>query len=126
MTGYCGDPACPNVNYHHHTRPSDPAYVLLLDGHTSTPEVFRANCYICTDPEFAQMGMPLCKLCEVCKTGHVPADDEECDDCGANAREIWEAAQYAEYLKDQNTIDGEVVNERPIGPAAVRHPEHRE
>ncbi len=73
------------------TQPTDRAYFLLLDGHTSTPDlsIFREHCYICRDPEFAQMGLPLCKPCEDCKVGHVPADDVICDDCGADAYELW-------------------------------------
>lgn len=61
---------------------SDPAYWMLLDDFTSTPVVYHTGCYICEDPEFAQMGLPLCYLCPSCKTGHVPADDVVCDDCG--------------------------------------------
>lgn len=68
-------------NYITVTQPDDPAYSLLTDGNTSTPVVYREGCYICEDPEFAQMGLPLCSLCVRCKTGHVPADDTYCDDC---------------------------------------------
>jgi hypothetical protein len=58
--------------------PSDPAYWMLLDGHVSTPVVHLDGCYICEDPEFAQMGMSLCTPCpecvrqrmEVCGTCH--------------------------------------------------------
>lgn len=59
---------------------NDPAYWMLNDEFTSTPVegIYRDNCYICTDPEFAQMGLPLCYECKVCK-GHVPADDTECE-----------------------------------------------
>lgn len=70
----------------------DAAYWMLSDGHTSTPTVHRDDCYICRDPEFAQMGLPLCKPCPDCTAknlndgGHVPADDEECSDCGYNLR----------------------------------------
>lgn len=70
-------------------QPDDPAYWMLFDGHTSTPVVYREGCYICEDPEFAQMGLPLCRECPNCK-GHVAADDEFCDDCGANEREYFE------------------------------------
>jgi len=63
-------------------QPADPSYWMLLDDFTTTPVVFRPDCYICRDPEFAQMGLPLCRLCPACKAGHVPADDDECDDCG--------------------------------------------
>lgn len=69
------------------TQPTDPAYQLLQDDFTSTPEVYREGCYICEDPEFAQMGLPLCKPCVVCEVGHVPADDIYCDDCDADQRE---------------------------------------
>lgn len=67
---------------------SDPAYELLIDNYTSKPVIFRAGCYICEDPEYAQMGLPLCRLCSMCKTGHVPADDSKCDDCGFDEREL--------------------------------------
>ena len=68
-------------------RPQDPAFWMLLDGHTSTPVVYRAGCYICDDAEFAQMGMSLCRACPECIRaergfGHVPADDGACDECG--------------------------------------------
>lgn len=70
--------------------PDDPAYWMLFDGHTTTPiaDIYRDNCYICRDPEFAQMGLPLCYACSACK-GHVPADDTICTDCGADAQELY-------------------------------------
>lgn len=68
------------------TRPSDPAYILLLDEYVSVPRVHRDGCYICEDPEFSQMGLPLCQPCPRCqaggRVGHMAADDPECDDCG--------------------------------------------
>lgn len=69
------------------TRPSDPAYALLLDGYTSsTTAEYDDDCYICRDPEFAQMGLPLCTPCPRCQAGgrqgHMPADDPECTICG--------------------------------------------
>lgn len=86
-------PECTNPNYHLHTAPDDPAYALLMDDYTSTPVegVYDADCYICTDPEFAQMGMPLCRPCPECVSrgqckGHVPADDEVCWVCFYNER----------------------------------------
>lgn len=60
---------------------SDPAYWLLEHPDiysTPVPGLYRDNCYICRDSEFAQMGMPLCYPCIVCN-GHVPADDVECE-----------------------------------------------
>jgi hypothetical protein len=62
-------------------KPTDKAYWMLLDDFTSTPVFDREDCYICRDPEFAQMGLPLCYKCSACQ-GHVPADDTICDDCG--------------------------------------------
>lgn len=47
-----------------------------------TPKYIHKNgCYICEDPEFALMGMSLCKPCPLCGE-HWAADDSECDaDC---------------------------------------------
>lgn len=68
-------------------KPSDPAYKLLKDGHTTTPTVYDKNCYICTDPEFAQMGMPLCFGCKKCGA-HIAADDGPvCEKCGYDHQE---------------------------------------
>lgn len=67
---------------------SDPAYWMLEQGRKdpskrSTTTVYNEHCYICRDPEFALMGLPLCFPCHNCK-GHVPADDSICTDCGFN------------------------------------------
>jgi hypothetical protein len=75
------------------TQPDDPAYALLQDDYTSTPVVHRRGCYICEDPEFAQMGLPLCRKCPSCG-GHVAADDTVCDDCGEDEYEAWLASQH--------------------------------
>lgn len=79
--------------------PNDPAITLLLEGRRdpskrSTPVIHQKGCYICEDPDFALMGLPLCYRCDTCG-GHVPADDEVCTDCGANQRDLWEAKQKA-------------------------------
>jgi hypothetical protein len=63
------------------TLPGDPAYWMLFDGFTTTPAVHRKGCYICEDPEFARMGLPLCRKCPECG-GHIAADDYVCDACG--------------------------------------------
>lgn len=65
--------------------PNDPAYWMLEQGRNdpskrSTTTVHRDGCYICEDPEFSLMGLPLCWPCEKCG-GHVPADDTRCDVC---------------------------------------------
>lgn len=60
---------------------NDPCQWMLDDVFTSKPTVHREGCYICEDPEFAQMGLPLCYLCQYCG-GHVAADSTVCDDCG--------------------------------------------
>lgn len=74
---------------------NDPAYWMLFDGHKSTPVTYREYCYICIDPEFAKMGLPLCRVCPICK-GHIPADDSVCDDCSYDEFEAYEAACVAE------------------------------
>ena len=76
-------------------RYGDPAYWMLEDNFVSTPVVYRENCYICRDPEFAQMGLPLCFKCSKCG-GHVPADDTVCDDCGHDALEEYQDVQKCE------------------------------
>jgi hypothetical protein len=70
------------------TQPEDPAYALLLDDRVTVPNksIHRNDCYICEDPEFARMGLPLCHACYDCG-GHVPADDIYCWDCNADQRE---------------------------------------
>ncbi len=87
-------------------KPDDPAYWMLFDGRTSTPVVFDRNCYICTDPEFAQMGMPLCRVCISCQEtdrgdGHIPADDEVCSVCGFNGFEHYMKQEYESRMNDQ-------------------------
>lgn len=52
----------------------------------STPTVYRDSCYICRDPDYAQMGMSLCFRCYSCG-GHVAADDCICDECGSDQRD---------------------------------------
>ena len=75
------------------TQIDDPAHFLLTDGYTSTPKVHRVGCYICEDPEFAQMGLPLCRKCPACG-GHVAADDTVCDDCGFDEEEWYILHHY--------------------------------
>lgn len=65
----------------------DPAYHLLHDGVESTPVTHSDECYICNDPEYARMGLPLCRKCPECG-GHIPADDVICDDCGYGGADV--------------------------------------
>jgi hypothetical protein len=107
---WCGEDCggtCLGVNRHHpesgepigpqQMKTDDPAYWMLRDGHTSTPEVHDDTCAICIDPEFAAMGLPLCKACPQCSekagenAGHVPADDIACTVCG-------NATEYEAYM----------------------------
>lgn len=90
---------------------NDPAYWMLQKGvkeeaetpdsydWRSKPKVFLKGCYICEDPEFALMGMPLCFECPWClendKQGHVAADDTICNDCGGDA--------YEHYVQNQES-----------------------
>jgi hypothetical protein len=60
------------------TSPSDPAFVLIGLVEPTTSTVFNVECYICNDPEFSLMGLPLCYPCRICGA-HVPADDTICD-----------------------------------------------
>lgn len=60
--------------------------LLYDDAYESKPVVYRRGCYICEDPDFAKMGLPLCNKCPRCK-GHVAADDTICDDCGLDTME---------------------------------------
>lgn len=76
-------------------KPDDPAYWMLHDGVTTTPVVYSSDCYICNDPEFAQMGLPLCRKCPYCE-GHVAADDPICDDCGRDEMEYYQAGSFQE------------------------------
>ena len=97
-------------------RREDPAYFLLEQGrrearetpdqfqHRSKPTIFRADCYICRDPEFALMGMPLCFPCHACG-GHVPADEYICDDCGHEIQPDCDGCNP----EPPKVIEGEVV-----------------
>lgn len=72
-------------------KPSDPAYFLLERGlkdptQRSKTTVYKEGCYICEDPEFSLMGLPLCQPCSKCG-GHVAADDSVCDACGHDQSE---------------------------------------
>jgi hypothetical protein len=82
--------------------------VLFNDGYTSTTAAEHSpRCYICRDPDFAQMGLPRCRTCDECskrgepkRPGHVPADDTVCTICGTDEHETpefaeWEAQQEA-------------------------------
>lgn len=92
------------------TRPDDPAQALLRNPDVySTPTVYDADCYICNDPEFAQMGLPLCKPCPDCDDGHVPADDVECSNCGS-------AAEYGAYLDSLPPAPGAKADDIDIPP----------
>jgi hypothetical protein len=76
---------------------SDPAYWMLSSESVTPKPIHKPGCYICEDPEFAQMGLPLCQPCDQCG-GHVPADDTQCDnpDCNYDAYDAWCAANEPE------------------------------
>jgi hypothetical protein len=98
--------------------PSDPAFWMLFDGHQSMPVVHRDGCYICEDDEFAQMGLSLCRACPECVRagrglGHVPADDETCDDCDA---------QDGPWNYDEEGMITGLSPERAIAIWNVTHP----
>jgi len=78
-------------------KPNDPAYWMLFDGFESKPnlEIYDPNCYICNDPEFAQMGLPLCRPCLICKA-HVAADDCVCNNGHAQPQDPLEECAIRE------------------------------
>lgn len=90
----CGG-TCLSLSGSTQMKTADPAYFLLTDGVTSTPKVYSGTCYICNDPEFAQMGLPLCNPCFACG-GHVAADDDVCAVCSASQFDLWQEAQMNE------------------------------
>jgi len=80
-------------------KPGDPAYWMLNDGFESTPVVHKQECYICNDPEYARMGLPLCRKCPLCG-GHIAADDKRCDDCGLD-EQSWYKVGKAVFLDEE-------------------------
>jgi hypothetical protein len=61
--------------------------LLYDDSYESKKKVHRKGCYICEDPDFQKMGLPLCNPCPECQKagrgdGHIAADDTVCDECG--------------------------------------------
>lgn len=74
------------------TRIGDPAYPLLFDDITTMPVIYSHDCYICNDHEFAQMGLPLCRICPACG-GHIAADDTRCDSCGLCDQSFYESLE---------------------------------
>lgn len=82
--------------------PDDPAQILKRDSYFSTPVVYNDDCYICRDPEFSEMGLPLCRRCPVCQVaglgdGHIPADDQICTVCGFDEEILWEQWVREQY-----------------------------
>jgi hypothetical protein len=85
----------------------DPVYWLLEEGlsgkrKVKVPEVYNPSCYICIDPEFALMGLPLCYPCYKCGA-HVPADDCVCDN--GHDQEDMDNPVYANFI---NSCDNEI------------------
>lgn len=72
------------------TQSDDMAFLLLHDGIETTPVIYKTSCYVCEDPEFAQMGLPLCRKCPACG-GHIAADDSVCDVCGLDDNSFYQA-----------------------------------
>lgn len=89
-----------NENFSQRMKDDDPAIWMLRDDFHSTPTSFNPNCYICTDPEYAQMGLPLCSSCYECGA-HVPADDCVCDN--GHDQMSMDNPEFAEYVKNSET-----------------------
>jgi len=99
-------------------RKDDPAYWMLqkgyaeqyrIDNHEITADeatwitpkdIHKDGCYICEDPEFALMGLPLCKPCPLCGA-HWAADDGQCDnECAVDGWYIdGQPEDFAIYMK---------------------------
>lgn len=82
-------------------RKDDPCYWMLEQGRKhpelrSSTTVYDSKCYICRDPEFALMGLPLCYECRFCK-GHVAADDTVCSVCKRDQQEGDEPEAKADH-----------------------------
>ena len=56
-----------------------PCYPAEREGSAKT--IHKDGCYICEDPEFERMGLPLCYACPTCGA-HVAADEAGCKECG--------------------------------------------
>lgn len=102
-------------------RADDPAYWMLQRGREdpswrSTRHVpIHQDCYICVDPEFELMGLPLCYKCPFCEDGgHVPADDTVCTHCEQDVME--ELMRRSELQQSQEVIDGTVIESLESGP----------
>jgi hypothetical protein len=86
---------------------TDPAYWMIEEGldpehKIKTSEVYNENCYICNDPEFAIMGLPLCYPCYKCGA-HVPADDSTCDN--GHCQEDMKNPIYAEFVNNYENVE---------------------
>jgi hypothetical protein len=69
--------------------------------------IHKDGCYICEDPEFRLMGLPLCQPCPVVVDGkvcgeHCAADDSVCDE-GHDLQEWYEFTNYVEHEFDPDT-----------------------
>jgi len=82
-------------------RKDDLAYWMIEDDFHSIPTVHNPECYICKDPEFAQMGLPLCYPCYKCGA-HVPADDDICDN--DHCQQDMDNPAFAEAVSKDETI----------------------
>lgn len=99
-------------------KPGDPAYWMLFDGVETTPVVHKQGCYICEDPEFAQMGLSLCRKCPFCG-GHVAADHSVCDDCGIDDGWYYDALVKIDEGEDLEVIAAYVANGTDLTVAEV-------
>jgi hypothetical protein len=84
---------------------SDPAYWMLEEGLSGKRKikvspVYNETCYICNDPEFALMGLPLCYSCYLCG-GHVAADDMICDN-GHNQEDDPKFIEFMNQSEENN------------------------
>src|SRR3990167_1603308 len=89
---------------------TDPAYWMLEKGlkdpsKRSSTTVHSDCCYICQDPEFALMGLPLCYPCSECG-GHVAADDSRCVNGHQSSHPSEEGIEDMRFTTDHFEFEG--------------------
>lgn len=109
--------------------------LLYDDGYTSKKPagVYDDRCYICNDPDFARMGLPLCRSCPACERegrgpGHIAADDTECTVCEYDEYDEYEerAAWWLEVRGDTVKLlcgarrDGRICH-KEAGHTSMQH-----
>jgi len=103
----------------------DPCYFMLAEGmHDETKRSAqkgpkRHGCYICEDPEYSLMGLPLCTACPKCG-GHVAADGTRCDDCGHDAYDSAQLEEACDAIFSREGAEEAIDPARALGISPAR------